>query len=217
MAESGSRAATPATSGALEITDIPGIEVLGTLGRGANATVYRVRHGDGEYALKVLEGVTGPAELAAFRREAALLAGAVHTGLIRIHEVGLTAGRPLADELTAGPLAEDRATRLAADLAGALAAVHRAGLVHRDIKPRNVLVGPDGTARLVDFGLVARGGLDGDGQLAVGTLAYAAPEQAGTLNRPVDARSDLYSLGILLYACVTGRLPFESADLGALL
>jgi eukaryotic-like serine/threonine-protein kinase len=228
MAESGSRAVTPAaSSSAVEITDIPGIEVLGTLGRGANAAVYRVRHGDAEYALKVLEGVTGPAELTAFRREAALLAGAVHSGLIRIHEVGLTAGRPylvmdlvagrpLAEELGAGTLPEDRAIRLAADLAGALAAVHAAGLVHRDIKPRNVLIAPDGAARLVDFGLIGRAGA-GDGQLAVGTLAYAAPEQAGTLNRPLDARSDLYSLGVLLYECVTGRLPFESADLGALL
>jgi diguanylate cyclase (GGDEF)-like protein len=185
--------------------------------------VFRVRRGTTEYALKVLDTDTDTGDrnraLAGFRREAALLTTIHHPGLAGIHEVGETAGRPylimdlvegeaLSRRLADGALPAARAVRLGRDIADTLAAVHRAGLVHRDITPGNIILPPAGQARLIDFGLVARNVDSGD-RSTVGTLAYAAAEQAGTLNRPVDGRSDLYSLGVVLYQCVTGQLPFE--------
>ncbi|GAA0810252.1 diguanylate cyclase [Spirilliplanes yamanashiensis] len=210
-----------------------GVTVLGEIGRGAQATVYRVRRGGAEYAMKVLRpaGPADGAEQTAFRREAALLAAVVHPGIARVHEVGTYEGRPyllmdlldgdrLGRVLADGPLSATRAASLGADVADALAAAHAAGLVHRDVKPDNVLVRADGAARLVDFGLATRAGAGdaaaADGPIA-GTMAYSAPEQTGMLNRPVDGRSDLYSLGALLFECLTGAPPYAAADVGELL
>lgn len=218
---------------------LPGIDVLAELGRGARSVVYRVRRTapDGlvaEYALKILDRAeidTGEV-LVAFRREAALVGSIAHPGLTRIHEVGeshgrpyllmdLVEGTPLAAVLAAGPLPVDQVLDLALDVVGPLAAVHRKGLVHRDLKPQNIMVLPGGEARLIDFGLAIRERGDGpsvmDRQDAVGTLAYAPPEQSGMHKRPVDNRSDLYSLGVLLFECLAGRLPFITGDVGELL
>jgi tetratricopeptide (TPR) repeat protein len=167
----------------------------------------------------------------AFRREAALLASVDHPLVPSMYEVGLTDGRPyvvmdlvsgrqLADLLAAEPLLPARAIRVLLDVLDPLVAVHRKGLVHRDIKPQNVLVQPDGSARLIDFGLATRdttGAAKSPRVATVGTVAYAAPEQLGMFTRTVDARSDLYSLGVLLFECLTGRLPFVAEDIGELL
>jgi eukaryotic-like serine/threonine-protein kinase len=207
---------------------IPGLEVFAEIGRGANARVYLARRDGTDYAVKVLEEQTNDdTALAAFHREAALLAAVGHRGLPRVHQVGRTTGRPylvmdlvagrsLADELTTGPIPEARAVTIAKDIADALAAVHRSGLVHRDITPGNIMIPPEGPAKLIDFGLAIRGTGTVDDS-AVGTFAYTAAEQAGTLNRPVDGRSDLYSLGVVLYEALTGVLPYRSDDLGTLL
>ncbi|MCY1136779.1 diguanylate cyclase [Actinoplanes sp. Pm04-4] len=200
-------------------------EVISELGRGAGTAVYRVRrHGD-EYALKVLSSAD-PNALTAVRREAALLGCVGNPLLPRIFEVGETVAGPylvleyvegssLTQALRRGPFDEDMAVRLAIDLAGPLAAAHSAGLVHRDIKPDNVIVEPAGTARLIDFGLAVRDGAY-DGGVA-GTPAYSPPEQTGMLKRPVDGRSDLYALGVLLFECVTGEPPYRSPDAGELI
>jgi diguanylate cyclase (GGDEF)-like protein len=205
----------------------PDLEVISQLGRGAQTVVYRVRrHGD-EYALKVLPSADAGLALAALRREAALLGCVGHPLLPRIFEVGQTAvgpylilefieGSPLSRALRRGRLDEGTALRLAIDLVGPLTAAHRAGLVHRDVKPDNVIMEPDGTARLIDFGLAARGGARDDDRVA-GTLLYSAPEQTGMLKRPVDGRSDLYALGVLLYECVTGQVPYQAEDAGELI
>jgi eukaryotic-like serine/threonine-protein kinase len=211
-----------------------GYQVLAEIGRGAAATVYRVRR-DGderEYALKVLDlGTRGSAAmLAAFRRQAAMLASLRHPGLIRIHEVSagerpylvmdLVDGQPLARILRNGPLPPERVVALALDLTGPLAVVHANGLVHRDLKPDNIVVRADGRAQLVDFGLAARESDDPAevaATAAVGTLAYSPPEQSGVLNRPVDRRADLYSLGVTLFECLTGTLPYAAHDVGELL
>nr|WP_240948391.1 diguanylate cyclase [Planosporangium mesophilum] len=205
------------------------MDVVGEIGRGAQAVVYRVRRGDAEYAMKVLQPSRADeeADARAFRREAALLASISAPGLARVHEVGTTDGKPyllmdliegerLAGALATGPLPEERAIALGRDVAAALAAAHQAGLVHRDVKPDNIMLTPDGSARLVDFGLATRMDHDHSDQIA-GTLAYSAPEQSGMLNRAVDGRSDLYALGAVLFECVTGAPPFSAADVGELL
>jgi diguanylate cyclase (GGDEF)-like protein len=204
--------------------------VVGELGRGTDTVVYTVRRHGVEYALKLLDAPRTDTErmLRQFRREAALLAGVDHPGLPRIHEVGrhgdlpylvmdLVDGMSLAQlQAAVGALPVPQVVALAVDVAGALAAVHRTGLVHRDIKPENIIVLPSGEARLIDFGLATRETGE-DVELTVGTLGYASPEQAGTLNRSVDRRSDLYSLGVVLYAAVTSTLPFVTSDVGELL
>ncbi|WP_249998711.1 diguanylate cyclase [Actinoplanes sp. M2I2] len=200
-------------------------EMISQLGRGAETVVYRVRrHGD-EYTLKVLSSSERDT-LTAVRREAALLGSVGHPLLPRVFEVGESVagpylvleyveGVPLSQVLRGGPLDEGTAVRLAVDLLGPLAAAHRAGLVHRDIKPDNVIIEPSGAGRLIDFGMAARGGAHDGG--VVGTLSYSAPEQTGMLKRPVDGRSDLYALGVLLYESLTGELPYQARDAGELI
>jgi diguanylate cyclase (GGDEF)-like protein len=209
---------------------IAGFQVEGELGRGAHSTVYRVRKpgADNAYALKILDASPRSAQdLAAFRREAALLASVDHANLTAIHEVGTAGGRPylvmdlvagvsLASVLVAGALPADRVITLARDIAGPLGALHRRGIVHRDVKPDNLMVLPSGTARLIDFSLAGRETGDQGGP-TVGTLAYASPEQSGMLRRPVDQRSDLYSLGVVLFECLAGVAPFTAADVADLL
>ncbi len=210
---------------------VAGFEVLAQLGRGAGSTVYRVRRPgrDGtQYALKILDSpLTTDRETAAWRREAAVLASVDHPLLSRVHEVGsadtrpylvmdLVAGRLLAHVIAERPLGTAETITLLRDLLGPLSAVHLKGLVHRDLKPANIIVLPDGTARLIDFGLVARDTAT-EADHSAGTFEYAAPEQSRVLRRPVDGRSDLYSLGVVAFECLTGHPPFSSLDVGELL
>jgi diguanylate cyclase (GGDEF)-like protein len=205
------------------------LRIVAELGGGAHATVYRVLRDGKEYALKVAhhrEGGLRPGP-SGFRREAAQLARVAHWGVPRVYDVGEVDGRPylvmelldgtpLADLLAQRPLDEPACTRLGLELAAALAAVHRVGLVHRDISPTNVMVSTDGSARLIDFGLAVRGRGGGDTDGVAGTFAYCAPEQAGMLRRAIDGRTDLYSLGVVLFEAATGELPFISDDIGEL-
>ncbi|WP_437939027.1 AAA family ATPase [Sorangium sp. So ce341] len=119
--------------------------------------------------------------------------------------------------LAHGALPVEAALRLGASLARLLGQLHRRGVVHRDVKPQNVLVDADrAQVRLIDFGLAARRAAAGDAAEAdgavVGTLAYVAPEQTGRMKRAPDARADLYALGCTLYQMLTGKLPFEQTD-----
>ena len=125
-------------------------------------------------------------------------------------------GEPL-DRLLAAPLDLRRFLHLAIDIAGVLGKLHQRRLVHKDIKPANVVVGcTDGQVRLTGFGLASR--LPRERQAAepadtiAGTLAYMAPEQTGRMNRSIDCRSDLYSLGVMLYQMLTGSLPYAASD-----
>jgi diguanylate cyclase (GGDEF)-like protein len=206
------------------------VEVIEELGRGAQSIVYRVRRAGVEYALKVLRhvGDGGESALARFRREAALLARVNHSGVPRVFDVGLTDGhpylvlelidgQPLSARLRGGPLNEDTLVRLGRDVAAALHAAHGAGLVHRDIKPDNIIVAESGQARLIDFGLAAGRVGTPDDAVVGGTFDYSAPEQTGMLARPIDGRTDLYAMGVLLFQCATGQLPFQADDVGQLL
>ena len=223
------------TNTPLGATELTGLDVEAELGRGAFTTVHRARRDGVAYALKRPhpEAAADPALPAAFQREAALLACVDDPGVARIHAAGwfddapalvleYLPGGSLADQLVPGPMAPERVVELAAQLARGLAAAHRAGLVHRDVKPGNIMVGPGRPAKLIDFGLAllgeaGAGAATAGDDPAVGTFLYSSPEQSGMLKRPVDARSDLYSLGVVLFECLTGTLPFEAADVGELL
>jgi diguanylate cyclase (GGDEF)-like protein len=214
----------------LDPAELTGMAIEAEIGRSPYTMVHRVRHGDRQYALKRPRTATADDTdvLASFCREAGLLACVDHPGVVRAHAAGRYDGRPalvtelivggsLAAELVNGALPLDRVAALAGELAEALAAAHRAGLVHRDIKPQNIMVPSGRPAVLIDFGLAALGQDPVAEDTAIGTFAYGAPEQSGMLKRPVDARSDLYSLGAVLFECLTGNPPYVADDVGELL
>jgi diguanylate cyclase (GGDEF)-like protein len=207
--------------------DVPGVELVAELGRGARSVVYRIRCDGREFALKTLAELGDDFQAPTFAREAALLASLDHPGLVRIYEVGESSGWPYIimdlvegrslDVLLAGDrLADHLVAKFGAQVADALAAAHSAGLVHRDVKPSNIIVEPSGRVRLIDFGLAARFGGEAT-NVAAGTFIYSAPEQTGMLHRAIDGRADLYALGIVLFECLTKVPPFEAADSGELI
>jgi serine/threonine protein kinase len=196
------------------------------LGVGGMARVYLAsdRVLERQVAVKVLTPPYGqdPVFVERFQREARSAAGLSHPNVVAVFDSGSDADQHyLVMEYVAGPslaqllhrqgrLAPRRAVELAIQVCAALAAAHAQGLVHRDVKPANVLVGPDGRVKVTDFGIAkaaAATTLTGTGTV-LGTAAYLSPEQAQ--GRPVDARSDLYSLGCVLYELLCGTPPFGS-------
>jgi serine/threonine-protein kinase len=171
-------------------------------------------------ALKVLRRVlaTDRAFLQRFRREVRALQQVQHPNVIRIHDVGSEGDvhyyamehlpQSLADLLRAGRTELRRALQIASQVARGLEAVHAAGIVHRDVKPNNILLDPEGRAKVTDFGIARLGDATRMTQtgLIVGTPYYMAPEQVD--DAEVDARADIYSLGVVLYEMVVGRPPF---------
>ncbi len=212
-------------------------EVIRPLGRGATGVVYLARDPQLEraVALKTVwwpdhHGVDEEArgELRArFLREARAAAQFVHPNIVTVFDVGeeadvtfiameYVAGRTLAAHLAEeGPPPPRQAARLAAAVADALAYAHATGVVHRDIKPANLLVAADGTVKVADFGIakVANSTLTQEAAV-LGTPAYMAPEQIA--GQPVDARADLFALGVVLFEMLAGRRPFEGSDLTTL-
>jgi serine/threonine-protein kinase len=197
------------------------------LGQGGFAWVYSAHRDDGNsFAVKVLKPryATDPAFESRFRQEAAFAAGLVHPNIVHIEEVGFEEGIAFfamdlhPDSLSARLardtiLPEPEAVQIAIGVAQALAFAHERSLVHRDIKPDNILLAAEGHPVLTDFGIAraVSGYVAATGfMMTVGTPAYISPEQAQ--GRPFDGRSDLYSLGITLYRMVTGEVPFRSKD-----
>jgi WD40 repeat protein/tRNA A-37 threonylcarbamoyl transferase component Bud32 len=200
-------------------------QVTGVAGRGAFGTVYKAwdPEMDRVVAVKVPRrgGLSDPHDTDRFVREARLALQLDHPNIVRVYEVGEEAGLPyLVSEFVAGRTLADhlrdlrpipnRAAEILAAVADALEHAHRQGVVHRDVKPSNVLVRWDGIPLLTDFGLARQDSdeptLTRDGDV-LGTPAYMSPEQARGC-REVDARSDVYSLGVVLYQLLTGQPPF---------
>ncbi|MBT6431966.1 MAG: response regulator [Deltaproteobacteria bacterium] len=208
---------------------IPGLELDIMVGQGAHSIVYKAKRGDEDYAVKLprIEDLEDESRRINFIREAAIVAQVRHPALPRVYEVGeaddcpylvmeFMGGTSLAAEIEKNPLSESEVVRVAIDLASGLGTLHLANLVHRDVKPRNVILSDKGRARLIDYGIssVATGTAD---SVVAGTFQYSAPEQTGMLERPVDGRADLYALGVLIFECLTGQLPFQAKDVGDLL
>jgi serine/threonine protein kinase len=206
-------------------------EVLEELGRGGMGIVYRARHRTlgHEVALKmILAGRhADDAETARFRLEAAALARLDHAHIVHIRDFGEHEGCPYfaLDCLTGGSLARRlkekggslparEGAALVEKLARAVQQAHEKGFVHRDLKPGNVLFTVEGEPKVTDFGLAkdleADDALSRTGHL-LGTPAYMAPEQAAGKVRAVSAATDVWALGVLLYECLTGRVPFRGA------
>jgi serine/threonine-protein kinase len=203
-------------------------EIIEELGRGGMAIVFKAREKqlERDVAIKVL-----PFSLAfdkefveRFQREARTSAKLEHPGIIPIYRVGKSGraiyfvmkflrGKPLSNVLAArGTLPPAEIRQILVQVARALAYAHKSGIVHRDIKPDNIMFDEHGQAVVTDFGIAkaASGGkLTGTG-MSIGTPHYMSPEQARA--QPLDGRSDIYSLGVVAYQCLVGRVPFDGDD-----
>ncbi len=212
-------------------------EIREEAGRGGMAVVYRAYQPtmERDVAIKVIQVSAGHAEeaLGRFRREARLIARLEHPHILPVYDydgehdppyivMRYLDGGTLADLLEEGPLPLDRLTPLLRQVALALDYAHRQGVIHRDVKPSNILIDREGHALVTDFGIgrLVTAGQAGE-QLTVagalvGTPEYIAPEQALGAEE-VDRRVDIYGLGVVLFQCLTGELPYEADSLGSLL
>src|SRR5687767_3228018 len=201
--------------------------IVERLGRGGMGTVYRARdiRLDRDVALKFLyPSVTGDDdEGTRLLAEARAVAALQHPNICVVHEIGetpegqqfiamaLCEGDTLKERLAAGPMAPDQAVAIAAQVARALAAAHLHNIIHRDVKPGNIVIAPDGTAKLLDFGLAKASDVSVTSPGSTpGTIAYMSPEQVR--GEPVDQRSDLWSLGVVMYEMLAGRRPFRGGS-----
>ena len=210
-------------------------EIEGQLGEGGMGVVYRAldtRLGR-TIAIKVLSPswAANPALKRRFLREARAASALNHPNIAALYDISshegtdflvmeYVAGQTLKDLIPPGGLAFDQVAGLGSQVALALGAAHAAGIVHRDIKPANILVTPEQQVKVIDFG-IARLPLDGTATdltghgHVVGTVAYMSPEQ--TRGEKVDPRSDIFSLGCVLYQAATGRLPFHGSSVLAIM
>jgi serine/threonine protein kinase len=211
-----------------EIPEIPGYEVLGSAGHGGTADVFRVREKktNRTLALKVLKPASArePDTLKAFVAEAKTLQRLDHPGLVRGHGVArsgstifsrmeLIDGSTLLEILDRGtPLEESPALRIILETSEVLRYLHAQGVIHRDVKPGNIMLTNSGQVKLIDLGFATGEEAQANPEdSAVGTVAYLSPEQAQG-GAAADLRSDIYSLGVTLFQLVVGRLPFEGSD-----
>ena len=223
-------------------------EIVGPLGGGAMGEVYRARDKrlGRDVAIKALPPAfaADPARLSRFRREAQTLASLNHPNIAAIYGLEeadgaphlvleLVEGETLAARLARGALPQSEALALGIQIAGAIEAAHERGVVHRDLKPGNVMINPAGTAKVLDFGLAksdpgpASGGALSDSPtlsghpdataagVILGTAAYMSPEQAR--GKPVDRRSDVWSFGCVLFECFTGCPAFAGETVSDLI
>jgi tetratricopeptide (TPR) repeat protein len=227
--------AKPASHYPAKIPSIPGYRVDEVLGRGGMGVVYKAWHLrlNRPVAIKML--LAGPyalpQELERFLRESELVAALHHPNIVQIYDAGEVEGRPyfamelveggdLADQIRGAPYSARQAATLMATLAEAVEAAHQCGILHRDLKPGNILVTADGTPKVTDFGLARW--LDGRDGLTfsatpVGTPSYMAPERAKEDKLATGPVSDVYALGAILYELLAGRPPFRAETAAATL
>ena len=222
-------------------------EITALIGEGGMGKVWRAHHTalKRDDALKVLPDAfaSDPERLARFRREAQVLASLNHPNIAHVHGLEqadgvqalvmeLVEGPTLADRIAQGPIPADEALPIARQIAEALEAAHEQGIIHRDLKPANIKVRPDGTVKVLDFGLAkALAGdpltspvalansptitspvaVTGVGML-LGTAAYMSPEQAR--GKAVDRRADIWAFGAVLFEMLTGKRAFDGEDVG---
>src|SRR3954462_10810970 len=198
------------------------------IGSGGMSTVYRAFDSvlERRVAVKLMhrEIAADTDQLERFRREAPAVAQLSHPHIVGVIDAGEEDGRPyIVFEYVEGETLKDRIRRLgrlpvdeaiayAIEIARALGAAHARGIVHRDVKPQNVLVDDEGSAKVTDFGIARSmddSGLTADGRV-LGTTDYVSPEQA--LGHDVNGQSDIYSLGIVLYEMLTGDVPFHGEN-----
>jgi serine/threonine protein kinase len=209
------------------------LEITGILGVGGFAAVFRAHDPilQRDVAIKVVDlfDAGNLANQEQFLGEARVVATVEHPHIVPLHSAEVRAGllcltmrlipgRSLADRIAEeGPLAPADAARIAHEVAQALAAAHSHGVVHRDVKPENILMDASGHAIVTDFGisLVTGRASERTPGMVIGTPQYLSPEQA--LGEEVDGRADVYSLGVVLYEMLAGRLPFEARTTGGLL
>ena len=201
-------------------------ELTAQIARGGMSDVFEARDRllDRKVAVKILHDRYAETDtfVARFRKEARAVANLSHPNVVSVYDWGeedgtyfmvmeLVRGRSLRDIIQAeGKLLPRRATEIAAEIAKALDAAHRSGVIHRDIKPGNVLLTTDGSVKVTDFGVArARNASEGLTKVGsvIGTATYFSPEQAS--GDPADERSDIYSLGVVLYEMLVGRPPFR--------
>jgi hypothetical protein len=213
-----------ATSGAIVV---PGYQIEGELGRGGMGVVYKARQISLKrtVVLKMIRSAehASGAEIARFMTEAEAAASLVHPNIVRVYELGRHGNLPymalehveggsLGKRIAAGLLAPQVAAWLVEQVARAIQHAHEHRILHRDLKPDNVLLTADGTPKVTDFGLACL--LDTEGQTqsgsVLGTPSYMAPEQAAGRSRESGAAVDVYGLGAILYHLLTGRPPFQA-------
>jgi serine/threonine protein kinase len=214
-------------------------EIRAKIGAGGMGEVYLAQDTklDRKVALKILAAdvAAHPDRMKRFVQEAKAASALNHPNIITIYEIDETeSGHFIATEFIEGetlreweqkPSGLSESLDIAAQIAGALAAAGAAGIIHRDIKPENVMIRHDGIVKVLDFGLAkltdpgpesidpeapTRANIKTDPGIIMGTAIYMSPEQARGL--PVDARTDIFSLGVVLYEMVAGRLPFEGSN-----